>query len=457
MASARAALALSVAAIACSSSPPPDAGCLSGADCEPGSICIDGRCEASVDAGRREPGDAGCACAAGEVCGLGRACAADCADPSSVRCGASDVCDHATGRCVAAGTSGILDGEPIACGTSTCLPGTECGVAGGCIAAPPCAAIRCTSDRSTCWGASCASRRPVASCAPAPLERMRQEDFLLGYGNGLTDLELDDACHAYGVTIVSGPDYLRELAPDGTLTITTGVTNLNMGEVAVLRPYDDEFGADPGELALTYTCCASCGCRGDDPQGVARLDRVTGMLPMAIIASPSTGSGPFGAEVMDSGPYGLTWGRDRTLYVGNVETNGDVVRVDLETGARLEIARTGARVYATASYDRGSLLVGVAGGAIERVATDGSGRQPFATLDTDPVSLVRDPFLARVYVSLADGRVIALDRDGAPVDELAPAGAPARIAYSPDGALYVLRTGFGTPITVDRIDLPSTR
>jgi hypothetical protein len=39
---------------------------------------------------------------------------------------------------------------------------------------------------------------------------------------------------------------------------------------------------------------------------------------------------------------------------------------------------------------------------------------------------------------------------------VAPAGAPGRIAYSPDGALYYLRTSFGHGITLERIELPST-
>jgi hypothetical protein len=316
--------------------------------------------------------------------------------------------------------------------------------------------MHCTADLATCWGASCATTRPVAACSPAPLARMQMADFLLGADNGLTDLELDDACNAYGVTVISGTDYLRQLAPDGTLTVTAGVTNLNMGEVAVLRPYSSEFVTEPGEVALTYTCCVACGCISADPQGVARFDRTAMTLPMVITAMPSSGTGPFGASVLDSGPYGLTWGRDRTLYVGNVAHDGDLVRADLEASTTTTIAELGSRVYATTTFDATSLLVALADGRVLRVGTDGAGMATFATLADDVTSLVRDPFLGVVYVSHGDGTVTShAPADGAMLDTLAPAGAPGRIAYSPDGALYYLRSGFGDGITVERIELPA--
>lgn len=421
--------------------------------------CIDAHCvaraDASVDAA--SGADAACACAPGESCASGR-CLADCGDPSAVACEGTDECDYATGRCVPDGTA-ALTGSGTTCGASgpRCLPGAECSAAGTCEPAPACLAVHCNADRSTCWGASCRATRPIASCTPAPLARLRQDDFLIGEGNGLTDVELDDACNVYGVTVVSGTDFLRQVAPDGALGVTTGVTNLNMGEVAVLRPYSGEFVTEPGEVALTYTCCLACGCEGVDPQGVARLDRATSMLPMVVTATPTTGTGPFGIPQLDSGPYGLTWGRDRTLYVGNVTSDGDLVRADLDAGTTQTIvAAFGARVYATATFDGSSLLVALADGRIERVSTDGAHETTWATTTSAVVSLVRDPFLGVVYVSLGDGTVRRFTADGSSSTELAPAGTPGRLAYSPDGALYYLRSALGSPITIERIELPTT-
>jgi len=443
-------------ATACST---PASMCTSNAECGVGRACVDGRCVSPPDASRDAfvAPDAVCVCAEGQSCASGH-CVTDCGDPRSTPCEPATECDYASGQCVPVGTA-ALAGAGRRCGSATgplCLPGTECALNGQCEPAPPCLAQRCLDGNGTCWGTSCVGTRPVASCAPAPLARLQQADFLAGGDNGITDFELDDACNAYGVTVVSGPDYLRQVAPDGTLTVTTGVTNLNMGEVAVLRPYTGEFGSSPGEVALTYTCCVTCGCVGTDPQGVSRLDRTNDTLPIVITAMPSTGTGPFGTSVLDSGPYGLTWGRDRTLYVGNVQHVGDLVRADLAAGTSAMIADLGQRVYATTTFDTTSLLVALADGSIERVSTDGASNVHWASATPAVTSMVRDPFLGRVYVSLADGRVVSYAADGTAGAMIAPAGVAGRVAYSPDGALYYLRTGFGHGITLERIELPRT-
>lgn len=446
--------------------PAPPSGCARSTDCGSGEACVDRRCVAAPDARAIDApsaaADAPCVCDAGESCATG-SCVADCGDPRATACAAGTECDFATGSCVADGTPGALTGEGTRCGTGTdgslCLPGTECSVAGTCQPAPPCGILRCTPDGSTCWGSACATTRRVASCMPASLARMNMPDFVRGGDNGLMDLELDDACNAYGVTTISGTDYLRELAPDGMLVSHAGVTNLNMGEVAVLRPYTSEFETEPGEVALTYTCCLTCGCVGTDPQGVARLDRMGPPdLPMVLTAVASDADGPFGIRVLDGGPFGLTWGRDRTLYVGNVMVDGDLHRANLDTGASGEIVRLGTRIHATTTFDSASLLVATTGGVIERVAVGDGAHAPFADLDVDVTSLVRDPFLGVVYASLRTGAVVILDAAGVRAGELVAAGGlPGRIAYGPDGAIYYLRTGYPALPSIERVELPASR
>lgn len=457
------ALAISLcAALALACDPAPtEPGCASDGECASGERCRDGTCVPRVDAGARDAAaDAStCDCGPGERCVDG-ACTAQCMHPDAAPCGDGAVCDVATGACVDEGTSGVLVGEGERCGDDgpRCLPGSECALDGECTAAPPCFATRCTEDRSVCWGHSCVTERPEGACAPADLERMNGDDFLRGGDGGAFDLEFDDACNAYAVTMISGTDYLRQLAPDGTLTVWDGVTNLNMGEVAVRRIEGDEFGTGDGEgqVALTYVCCATCGCVADDPQGVARLDRVdpTTSLPMVVTATPSQGMGPFDRAELDTGPYGLTWGRDNTLYVGNVTDQGDLVRADLDDGTSEEIHRLPARIHASAVFDRRSLLVAVDEGVIHRVATDASTREVWAEVGEDVTSLVRDPFTGRVYVSVTSARILEYGPTGTRLGEWAAPGERGRLAYAPDGYLYYLISGWPTRAEVLRFALP---
>ena len=132
------------------------------------------------------------------------------------------------------------------------------------------------------------------------------------FRNGVVDIEFDPMCTAWGVTLISGPDYLRSIAPDGTLKSISGVTNLNMGEVSVLQrvdvPKSGVLPLDlPGlEVALSYICCATCGCQLDStPQGVAHLDPLTSMIPLVIPSKTfTTGNGPFGATCSTPAPRG---------------------------------------------------------------------------------------------------------------------------------------------------------
>ncbi|HJL22080.1 MAG TPA: hypothetical protein RMH80_07595 [Polyangiaceae bacterium LLY-WYZ-15_(1-7)] len=433
----------------------PAGACTTAAECAGSERCVDGRCVPTPETDAGTGTDAGTPpCAAGQVRRDG-VCANDCGDPSAVACEAGLVCNYATGACADAGASGLLTGEGEACGERTCLPGTEC-AGGECVAAPPCAATRC--DESACWGRACASERPTALCAPAPLERMNEPDFIAGGDGGAFDLEFDDACNAYVVTMISGPDFLRQLEPDGTLTVWTGVTNLNMGEVAVLRRPGGEFGTGDGELgevALTYVCCASCGCVGDDPQGVARLVRgATEELPMEVIATPSPGAGPWGVTAVDTGPYGLTYDARDRLYVGNVEANGDLVRADVAAGTSETLTTFEERVHATAVFGPRSILVALAGGAVVEVDTETGATTPFAELATDVTSMVRDPFTGRVYVSTPEPAIRVFTPDGEPLDALEAPPAADRLAYAPDGFLYYLVVGWPTTAQVLRYALP---
>lgn len=437
-------------------------GCSLDSECTSDEMCVDRRCVPNnVDAGRDAGTDAGpaCDCVAGEAC-RADSCVMDCGDPASVSCGAGNECDYATGDCVSEGTTGTLTGSGDACGDTMCLPGSECNLAGSCVAAAPCDTIRCAEDMSACWGSMCQSERPSGACTPASLERLNESDFIHGGTGGAFDLEFDDICNAYTVTMISGTDYMRQLAPDETFTEWDGVTNLNMGEVAVRRLPDSEFGMGdgPGKVAFTYTCCPACGCVGDDPQGVAQLVREGDTnLPMVLTSSTSQGMGPFdsGLAHLNAGPAGLTWGGDNTLFVGNVESNGDFVRADVDAGEVEVIQLFPERVHASAVFGNTELLVATAGGTIYLVSTTVEVREVWADVGVNVTSMFRDPFTGRVFVSLSGGRIDMYEPSGTLIGEFESTGADGRMTYSPDGFLYYLTAEQATA-RVLRFELPAT-
>jgi len=247
-------------------------------------------------------------------------------DPSP--CGVDEACDIITGECKPSDDGCLLAGPAIACDAKSCGPGSVCDDQGTCIPVAPCLDVACTGA-GACWGTQCGCERPIA-CADPSLAALNGP-----FSDKIIGLDFADDCTAWMVTLRDGVDYLRRLTPADELTEWPGVSNLDMGEVKVLRsltipqlgvplPWTSEPRppGEPtpveglGEVAITYTCIG--GCDGNDPQGVARLveDDPQNPLPIVIVAAVTTGAGPFGVAVVDAGPQGLTWGIDRVLYVG---------------------------------------------------------------------------------------------------------------------------------------------
>lgn len=264
-------------------------------------------------------GSGGCSAAtctqAGYAC-LAGACVEDCRLPGANACEAGKVCDVGSehpGKCVTPGTGCVITSQPVACAGAgdsalTCGPGTRCDAGSGCYPALPCKAMKC--EGGTCWGTECSCTRPPAPCSPAALGKPGDAGTLNDYkftkcgslsscDGGIFDLDFDQKCNAYGVTMLSGTDYLRKIDPQGKVSEVAGVTNLNMGEVAAIQGKSGLFGGGLEDVALTYICCATCGCilsgSGGNPQGVAALDPTNATLPMKI---PTTkySSGPSAAR-----------------------------------------------------------------------------------------------------------------------------------------------------------------
>lgn len=352
-----------------------------------------------------------------------------------------------TGECRDPGTACTLSGSYTSCGSQSCGPGSVCDDAGVCIPFSPCASVVCT-DEGLCWGDQCSCERAI-ECEPAS-----DADLNGAFGVELSDLEFADDCTAWMVTLRSGPDFLRSLAPDGTLTQYTGVANLNMGEVAILRALTPPpaLGRGPrlttkappprpvegiGEVALTYVCCASCGCQANPPQGVARLDEGAAQeLPLLIVAVSTEGTGPFGTAGADSGPFGLTWGADRVLYVGNSSGDGSLQTADLEAATQSEIHMFSARVTASAPVTEAHIAVATIGGSLHRYNVVTGDDVVVAELGEDVSSLAFDAFSGLLYASLRSLEVVSVHPFTGDVQPFQTMPGRGRVAVSPNGKLY---------------------
>lgn len=389
----------------------------------------------------------------GEICS-GGACKADCTAPGANACAAGTVCnvsDANPGACVAEGSACLVAGGLEPCGAWSCGPGSTCDSNTlTCVAALPCLGAVCTG--SVCHGSSCPCERPAPACAPATLDQLNNTAFI----NGLVDLDFDLSCGAWGVTVISGADYLRNMDTAGLVKTVQGVTNLNMGEVAAVQGQNGTFGGMTTDVGLTYNCCAACGCQGT-PQGVAFYDQPANTLPLVIpSAKITTGLGPFQSAYLDTGPQGLTWGLSRKLYVGNVDQDGDFHAVDLTTNTKGLVTTFPARVYAATPFDGTRLLVALATKDVVLLDVVSGLVKPFATLASDVTSMARDPFTGHVYISLNGGAIRDLSAKGDDLGKLGQGLKSGRIALARDGYLYHLNAAPVGVASVERFVLPTS-
>ncbi|MBL9102064.1 MAG: hypothetical protein JNL82_13955 [Myxococcales bacterium] len=398
-------------------------------------------------------------------------CVTKCQGQDPDPCGPDQVCDVISGDCKGADEACVLDGPTVPCGNKTCGPGSVCDDQTECLPIAPCAGVVCT-DEGDCWGDLCVCER-AASCSDPSLELLNGP-----FSTEIGGIDFSDDCDAWMVTLRSGPDYLRRLKPDGTLTQWTGVANLNMGEVKVLReltipqitlpgfPWSNQ-PAPPsevegiGEVAITYTCCAMCGCQANPPQGVARLveeDMVT-PLPIVIVAMVTQGNGPFSGNLStaaNAGPQGLTWGVDRVLYVGNSTANGVFNSADLEAMTQEDEYMFPARVTASAPVSPVHLVVGLIGGEVHRFNAVTNTAALLVDLDADITSFSHDKFSGLVYAGLSNGKIVSFDPFTGDVADFGMMPGQGRVAVSPSGTLYYTPVKYLSNLPISSYDLPDS-
>lgn len=395
-------------------------------------------------------------------------------------CGPAQVCDVMSGQCRDPDAACTLAGSSEPCNDQQCGPGSVCDGQGECIPVAPCGDVACLAT-GQCWGTQCSCARAI-DCMP-PEEAALNGPFAVEIGG----LEFADDCTAWMVTLRSGTDYVRRLRPDGTLTEWPGVSNLNMGEVKVLKavtppagltpgapdaltglapvaaPARDALAAPPargveglGEVAITYTCCSACGCFTDPPQGVARLveSNPADPLPLVIEAVVTQGTGPFGAAVADAGPFGLTWGIDRVLYVGNSTANGDVVTADLDAGTQSALGSLPGRITAGTPVSAAHLLFAIEGGEVYRFNVLTLEAELLVDLGDDVTSLAHDAFDGRVYAGLRSLDVVVLAPRTGTVEPFDVMPGRGRVTVSPNGQLWFSPVAYLEPNPVTAWDLP---
>ncbi len=404
---------------------------------------------------------------------VGDMCITTCQGQDPDPCAPELACDVISGECKDPEVDAcVLSGPSEACGNKTCGPGSVCDGQGMCLAIAPCAGVACT-DEGACWGDLCVCERAIECTDPAL-------DLLNGpFSTEIGGIDFADDCDAWMVTLRSGPDYLRRLKPDGTLDQWTGVANLNMGEVKVLReltvpqltapqlPWTSEPVPPSkiegiGEVAITYTCCAMCGCQADPPQGVARLveeDMMT-PLPIVIVAMVTQGTGPFtgnAAGAANAGPQGLTWGVDRVLYVGNSTANGIFNSADLEAVTQQDEYVFMSRVTAAAPVSPVHLVVGLDGGEVYRFNVMTKEAEFVISLGADITSFSHDKFTGLVYAGLATLEIVDFHPFSGAVATFDTMPGQGRVAVSPSGTLYYTPVRYLAPnILLKSYDLPDT-
>ncbi len=396
-------------------------------------------------------------------------CVTSCQGQDPDPCGPDQICDVISGECKDPDASCTLGGDSEICGDQLCGPGSVCDGLGKCVAIAPCSAVDCT-DEGSCWGSFCSCTRQIECDDPSV-------DLLNGpFSSQIGGIDFADDCSAWMVTLRSGTDFVRKLSPEGMLSEWAGVANLNMGEVRILKRLTMPQSTLPpggqitskagkpqpvegiGEVAITYTCCPTCGCFVNPPQGVARLDEENMMnpLPIIIAAKATQGVGPFGNTAADAGPQGLTWGENRVLYVGNSTDNGDLNTADLDKMTQEKLLTFDSRVTAGAPVSPAHILVGLIGGEIYRYNTNTGDSELLIDLMADITSISHDSFSGLVYVGLSTLEVVELHPFTGEVSTFEQMPGKGRVAVSPSGNLWFTPVKIVQNGTLSKWNLPDT-
>ncbi|PKN55169.1 MAG: hypothetical protein CVU56_22690 [Deltaproteobacteria bacterium HGW-Deltaproteobacteria-14] len=319
--------------------------------------------------------------------------------------------------------------------------------------------------------------------------------------SAMADIDFDYDCNTYLTTLISGPDFTKQITSAGAVSTWYGNANQNMTFALV--------DTDPANrrVVVTYSCCASCGCQAkngitllytcnttDDPEcGCAGQTHCPGFLDAAFITTSYADTSV--SSIVS--PTGLAAGPGNRYYVGNFRsdmctnasgcvacdasnpdhwctpsasnccanhTMGRLVEFTLpapgvEPRWRLAYDFAPEQTIGLASARDGSVLVGTYVNAsqgklwrYDPVTRQATLIQAFSAY---VFSITQDRSNGDVYVELGGGspKVFRFLEDGTPAT--LPAGVPSDpsgrgvIQYAPDGKIYRLGFVGGTITTWD--------
>jgi len=201
--------------------------------------------------------------------------------------------------------------------------------------------------------------------------------------HSMWDIDFDDMGNTYLVTLISGADWVEQLAPDGSVTQLGNVDNSNLGMVAVKPDGSSIMARDDSRNRLVFWNAE--GQRTDMPQSIG-ID-----LPEAHNNFRMTS------------PTGLDYGPDGLWWLGNHAESGDVCNMT-DVGVVNCVALLPDPVYSISMSLPNNIYV-AAGTKIYRLSTEGGEPVVIADLGVHIFSIAAERFTGELFAETIDGKI----------------------------------------------------
>lgn len=249
------------------------------------------------------------------------------------------------------------------------------------------------------------------------------------------DLDFDGLGNAYYAEFISGVDRMHRVAPNGTKTSYTGISDYNLG-----------FGAASWDGTIV-----SGAYSGTTPRGVLLVDGNNVMQYLHAVAHNTCSTWNIDGYAL-CGPMDPEWGFDNWFYVGNLSGSGDVSRYNLTTKEVIVTLPSFVVSIATTSDLR---LWAAAGNKLYSIDRVNKTFSEVATLGSTIVSISASQLHQRIYVERVGGIIESVTYGGTVAPFSSGFTRPAFITVGPDFALYRIEGRVNAASTITRTELPA--